>query len=291
MSLNQAYLAIHLAALFFGLAGIFGALIHASAEFITMARALFATLVLLSMLLLRRGSLFPTKILGRPKSFVHLLGASLFLSLHWLSFFLAVKKGGVAIATLGFASFPAFTILVEYVIAKDPMYRNDVLAIGLITFGLILVNPSFSFHDQATIGLLWGIFSGFSFALFTFLNRNLSQQGSALQIALWQNIGVLLLCLPWTWHQVVGVSAQDWLWSAMLGVFCTAFAHYLIIRSLQRLKARHAGIVIALEPVYAIIFAAILFQQYPNLKIILGAILIIGTIVWSQHQQQRLEKT
>src|SRR5699024_11463964 len=68
------------------------------------------------------------------------------------------------------------------IFAKDPMYRNDVLAISLITFGLILVNPSFSFHDQATIGLLWGIFSGFSFALFTFLNRTLSQQASALQI-------------------------------------------------------------------------------------------------------------
>lgn len=291
MSLNHAYLAIHLAALFFGLAGIFGALIHASAEFITMARALFATLVLLLLLVVRRGPLIPRKIFTQPRPLMHLLGAALFLSLHWLSFFLAIKKGGVAIATLGFASFPAFTIVVEFVLARDPMYRNDVLAIALITLGLILVNPSFSFHDQATIGLLWGVFSGFSFALFTFLNKGLSQQASALQIALWQNIGVLLLSLPWTWGQMLGIAAADWFWSAMLGIFCTAFAHYLIIRSLQRLKARHAGIVIALEPVYAIFFAAILFQQYPNLKIIIGAILIIGTIIWSQRQQQRLDKS
>ncbi|HLS18127.1 MAG TPA: DMT family transporter [Paenalcaligenes sp.] len=291
MSLKHAYLAIHLAALFFGLAGIFGALIHASAEFITMARALFATLVLLLLLVVRRGPLIPRKIFTQPRPLMHLLGAALFLSLHWLSFFLAIKKGGVAIATLGFASFPAFTIVVEFVLARDPMYRNDVLAIALITLGLILVNPSFSFHDQATIGLLWGVFSGFSFALFTFLNKGLSQQASALQIALWQNIGVLLLSLPWTWGQMLGIAAADWFWSAMLGIFCTAFAHYLIIRSLQRLKARHAGIVIALEPVYAIFFAAILFQQYPNLKIIIGAILIIGTIIWSQRQQQRLDKS
>lgn len=291
MSLTQAYWAIHLAALFFGLAGIFGALIHASAEFITMARALFATLVLTSFLMVRRTSLIPTKIISQPKALAQLLGASIFLSLHWLSFFLAIKKGGVAIATLGFASFPAFTILIEFVLAKESMHRNDVLAIALITIGLILVNPTFSFHDQATIGLLWGIFSGFSFALFTFLNRGLSRLASALQIALWQNIGVLLLSLPWTWQQTLLVTAQDWLWSAMLGIFCTAFAHYLIIRSLQRLKARHAGIVIALEPVYAIFFAAILFQQYPDLKIIIGAVLIIGTIIWSQQQQQRLDKT
>src|SRR5690625_6576994 len=133
MSLKHAYLAIHLAALFFGLAGIFWVLLHASSEFITMARALFATLVLLLLLVVRLGPLIPRKIFTQPRPLMHLLGAALFLSLHWLSFFLAIKKGGVAIATLGFASFPAFTIVVEFVLARDPMYRNDVLAIALIT--------------------------------------------------------------------------------------------------------------------------------------------------------------
>lgn len=46
-------------------------------------------------------------------------------------------------------------------------------------------------------------------------------------------------------------------------------------------EARTAGIVIALEPVYAIAFAAILFAQYPSARALAGGALIIGAIVWS----------
>lgn len=291
LSLKAAYGAIHLAALMFGLAGIFGVLITASAEFITMARALFAAVVLAGMLLLRRQPLFAARLLQTPATRRHLLSATAFLTLHWFSFFIAVKKGGVAIATLGFASFPAFSLLIEYFFINERLSQQDVFAIILITIGLILVNPSISFHNEATIGLLWGILSGLSFALFTFLNRILSQQAAPLQIAFCQSLGVFLLSLPFTWSGLPLIGLADWLWAALLGIFCTALAHYLIILSLRRLKARHAGIVIALEPVYAIIFAALLFRQYPDLRIICGAGIIIGTIIWNQRAQHNASST
>src|SRR5690606_40370432 len=52
----------------------------------------------------------------------------------------------------------------------------------------------------------------------------------------------------------------------LLGVFCTALSHFLLVSSLVALNARSAGIVIALEPLYAIVFAAILFSQYPSAR-------------------------
>jgi len=285
-SLKLAYFAIHLAALFFGLAGIFGYLISASAEFITMARALFAVLVLFLISKVTRSGIIPTTLFKNIQSCIFLIGAVLFLALHWFSFFIAVKKGGVALATLGFASFPAFTMVIEFLLRQEIIQKHDILAITAITLGLILVNPSLAFHTEASIGLFWGIISGFSFALFTTTNKQLSLHAAPLQIALWQNLGVVVLMLPWSILQIPTTAIINWFWAALLGIFCTAFAHYLIIYSLQSLKARHAGIVIALEPVYAIIFAAILFQQYPSLRIIIGATIIIGTIIWNQNKQQ-----
>lgn len=286
-SLKVAYGAIHLAALFFGLAAIFGVLITADALFITLARALFAALFLLLILIMRRQPPLPYRLFQHKTNRRHFLGAITFLAVHWFSFFIAVKKGGVAIATLGFASFPAFTLLIEYIFINERLSKSDVAAIAFISLGLILINPSISFQDQSTIGLIWGIISGFSFAFFTFLNRRLSQQAAPLQIAFGQSLGVFLLSLPFGWAALGTVSLADWFWAALLGIFCTALAHYLIILSLQTLKARHAGIIIALEPVYAIIFAALLFQHYPDVRVILGAVLIISTIIWSQRQQQR----
>jgi len=75
--------------------------------------------------------------------------------------------------------------------------------------------------------------------------------------------------------------ALDWLWVALLGIFCTGLSHYLFVSSLTRLNARSAGLVIALEPVYAIGFAWILFTQVPTLRMLAGAALIVAAIVWS----------
>ena len=76
-----------------------------------------------------------------------------------------------------------------------------------------------------------------------------------MQVACWQNLVVALVMLPLAAAQLPSVAAVDWLWLALLGVFCTGLSHYLFVSSLTRLNARSAGLVIALEPVYAIAFA------------------------------------
>src|SRR5690625_1701821 len=96
--LKVAYGAIHLAALIFGLAAIFGVLITADALFITLARALFAALFLLLILIMRRQPPLPYRLFQHKTNRRHFQGAIIFLAVHWFSFFIAVKKGGVAIA-------------------------------------------------------------------------------------------------------------------------------------------------------------------------------------------------
>ncbi|MNL71508.1 EamA-like transporter family protein [compost metagenome] len=56
--------------------------------------------------------------------------------------------------------------------------------------------------------------------------------------------------------------------------------------SLTRLNARSAGLVIALEPVYAIAFAWALFSQQPTSRMMAGAALIVAAIVWSGLRKQ-----
>lgn len=278
MTRSQAIIAIHLAALLFGLTGIFGELINADATVITAGRAGFAVIALLifgrsvSTSLWRTVTLQNMRILG---------AAGAMLTVHWVTFFIAVKVGGVALATLGFASFPAFITLGEHVVLKERASRQEWLILALVTLGLLLVTPSFDLADQATIGLAWAIISGFSFALFTLINRKAAQHLPAQHVACWENFFVVLLTLPFAAPGIAQLDALNWLWLALLGVFCTALSHYLLVASLMVLKARSAGIVIALEPVYAIIFAAILFAQYPSMRAIAGGALMIAAIVWS----------
>jgi len=72
----------------------------------------------------------------------------------------------------------------------------------------------------------------------------------------------------------------DWLWLALLGVFCTGLAHSLFVASLRVLKARTAAVTFALEPVYGIFFAWLLFSETPSLGILAGgALIVLATFV------------
>ncbi|MEN5250386.1 DMT family transporter [Alcaligenes aquatilis] len=278
MTHGRALAAIHVAAVLFGLTGIFGELIQVGAMLITAGRASFAVLALfISIRSQGRG-------LGqgmKAADFRTLLMASIMLAIHWATFFVAVKVGGVAIATLGFASFPAFITLCEWAVLRERVTVSEWIILALVTVGLLLVTPSFDFQDQSTIGLAWAIASGFTFAMFTLINRRAAKHLSAQQVAWWENLFVALMCWPFAIPLLSDSTLLDWFWIALLGVFCTALSHYLLVSALSVLNARSAGIVIALEPVYAIAFAALLFAQYPSSRALLGGAIMIGAITWA----------
>lgn len=278
MSRQRALVAIHLAAVLFGLTGIFGELIDADAMLITAGRAAFAVVALYTVI---RAQSLPLRKGISPRTLGYLAAASAMLATHWVTFFIAVKTSGVAIATLGFATFPAFITLSEWLVFKEKISRSEWCILVMVTLGLILVTPSFDFKDEATIGLAWAVLSGFTFAMFALINRRAVSHIPAQQVALWENLFVMLLTLPFCLSGIGAVSAVSWMWIAMLGVFCTALSHYLMVVSLQVIEARSAGIIIALEPIYAIAFAAILFAQYPSARALLGGALMIAAIVWS----------
>lgn len=278
MNRQRALGAIHVSAILFGLTGIFGELIQADAMVITAGRASFAVLALYAFIRLRGASVM----LGiNRRNLLVLAAAGAMLAIHWVTFFISVKISGVAVATLGFASFPAFITLCEYFIFKEKVSPAEWLILTLVSLGLVLVTPSFSFTDGATIGLGWAIASGLAFAIFTLINRRAAAHIPAQQVACWENLFVAVLTLPFAFPAMTQLDALSWLWVVLLGVFCTALSHYLLVSGLTVLKARSAGIIIALEPIYAIFFAAVLFSQYPSLRALAGGALMISAIVWS----------
>lgn len=325
---RRALIIAHVAAVLFGMTGILGALIHFAPTTITAGRAGFAAVSLLVLALLQRR---PVVRALNARHLRVLLASGIFLAVHWVTFFLAVKVGGVAVATLGFASFPAFIALLDVLVFRERIGAGEGTLLTLVTLGLILVTPSFDFGNSGTIGLLWGLLSGLSFACLAVLNRRGSRGVDAIQVALWQNTIVFLLVLPLagamggmeagdvsTMQEAavhVAGSAQkeaaghtagstqvarsthavdaagsvvatpshlaDWFWLAVLGIFCTGLSHTLFVRSLDGLDARSAGMIIALEPVYAIACAWWLFGDQPSLRMLAGAGLIILATVLS----------
>jgi drug/metabolite transporter (DMT)-like permease len=279
MTHRNALLAIHLGALMFGLSGVFGKLAASTPLIITLGRAGFAVvaLILAAQMLPSKG----TQPTARQR-FGLLLGG-LLLGGHWLTFFLAVKVAGVGIATLGFASFPAFAILLEGMLFRERTRPVEFGLVALVCFGLLLVTPQFDLGSQSTLGLLYGIVSGLTFALLSLLNRAVTRDVDPVQAALWQNGTILLCLLPFTWSSLPAVPAMDWLWLGLLGVFCTGLAHSLFVASLKVLKARTTAVIFALEPVYGITIAWWLFNEQPTARMLVGgASIILASVIASR---------
>nr|WP_314527727.1 DMT family transporter [uncultured Pseudomonas sp.] len=275
---RTALTSAHITAILFGLTGIFGALIHASASVITFGRAAFALLALGVFAHLQDRALL--RGLNLRKLGIYAV-SGLMLGAHWITFFIAIKVGGVAVATLGFASFPAFITLLDMAVFRDRPRLAEALLLLLVTLGLILVAPSFEIANQGTVGLLWGIASGLSFALLAMTNRRATDGRNGVQVVFWQNATVALFMAPVAVFDLVALEPVDWLNLAILGVLCTAVSQALFFKSLKGLNARSAGMIISLEPVYAIACAWWLFHEAPSYRMLAGAALIVLAIVLS----------
>ncbi|WP_373098859.1 MULTISPECIES: DMT family transporter [Pasteurellaceae] len=271
---HLAILKVHFTALLFGATGLFGVLIKSDAGVLVLGRVLIALLALSVFFLLKK---IPLVRLSAKEILAQCL-LSFLLTMHWVTFYIAVKVGGVALGTLGFASFPAFVGLFEVLAFKERLTWREFLLLLSISIGLVLVTPQFEFGNQATQGLLWGIFSGAIYALLAIFNRKNASKISGSQASWWQYLVGIVILLPVSGAQLPAVSAADWLWIACIGLLCTSLAYTLFISSLDTVNARTAAMIISLEPVYAIVMAWAWLGEVPTPKMLLGGAIIILSV-------------
>jgi len=264
----------NVAVLLFGLAGVLGKLSVLPAPLIVFGRAFFAGLVLLAVCWFQHISLRPK----RPQDGFLLLGQGVLLALHWTAFFQAINVSNVAIGLLSFSSFPLFTAMLEPLLLRQRPSRIQIVAALLILPGIYLLVPSFSLQNQTTLGVMWGVLSGASFALLSVTNRWLGRTYSSLMISLYQDGIAAIVLLPaffltaagsfWTPHALLIL--------LILGVVCTALAHTLFIASMRDITAQSASLLASLEPVWGIFFGVLLLGAIPTASTLLGGAIILG---------------
>jgi drug/metabolite transporter (DMT)-like permease len=270
---NRSLIEIHIAVLFFGLAGLFGKLILLPPLVIVLGRVIFAAvfLALLSLYLKQNIKL------NQKKDYLYLFIMGIILALHWWTFFQAIRVSTVALGLLTYSTFPIFVTFLEPYFFKDKIKRSDIF-LALVTFlGVILVIPRFEIANNITQGALWGIASGFTFAVLSILNRKYVKKYSSLVIAFYQDSAAAIVLLPFLFLMEFTFTLKDILLLALLGVCFTALAHTLFIKGLTRVKAKTASIIACLEPVYGIVMAFFFLGEIPGLRVVFGGILILGT--------------
>jgi drug/metabolite transporter (DMT)-like permease len=290
----RGLVSVNIAVLLFGLAGVLGKLSLLPAPIIVFGRSFFAGLVLLAVCLFRHISLRPKQ----ARDSYLLLGQGVLLALHWTAFFQAINVSNVAIGLLSFSSFPLFTAMLEPLLLHQRPSRVQIVAALFILPGIYLLVPSFTLQNQTTLGVMWGVLSGASFALLSVTNRWLGRSYSSLMISLYQDGIAALVLLPIFFFTVPGSfwTPHALLILFILGVVCTALAHTLFIASMRDITAQTASLLASLEPVWGIIFGIVLLGAIPTARTLLGGAIILtatllpGIVVLVSRKQGSISK-
>ncbi|MBN2430010.1 MAG: DMT family transporter [Acidobacteria bacterium] len=265
-------LPVHLAVILFGLAGLFGKLLPHPPLVIVLGRTALAAAGLLPVLLWTgRGLRLPTR-----RHLAALASLGVLLALHWVCFFQSIQVSTVAIGLLTYSTFPLFVTFLEPLLFHEKLRRADVATALLVFLGLVLVVPSFRISHHVFQGVLWGTFSGLTFAVLSLLNRKLVRTCHPLVITFYQNGTAALVLLPGLLLLAPRFSGRDLALLALLGLFCTALSHALFIQGLRHVTTQLASLAAALEPVYGIVFALVLLREVPAGRTLLGGAVILA---------------
>ena len=275
MSEQRSLQEIHVAVFLFGLAGLFGKWLSFSPVIIVLGRVFFASITLILLLWYTGGSLK----LEPSKRYFSLFLLGFLLSVHWISFFQSIQISTVAVGLLSFSCYPVLTAFLEPLFFKEKLTKVNIFYALLCILGIFLIIPRFELENTIYRGVLWGIFSGVTFAVLTILNRKFSQQLSSLLIAFYQDLFATFLLLPFFFIIQPRLNSRDILLLFLLGVFCTAGAHSLFIKGMRYIKAQTASIINSLEPVYGIILAFLLLHEVPSLRTLLGGAVIFAAVL------------
>ena len=160
----------------------------------------------------------------------------------------------------------------------------------MVVVGLVLTVPVFDMKNQVTLGIVWGILSGFSFAVLSLLNRSFTRYYSSMHITFIQNGASAIVLLPAVFFLDFQIETLDYFLIPVLGIFCTALSFGLFVKSLKSLTAKTVALIMCLEPLYGIILAIVIIHEIPTRQTVIGGIIILPAVTIESLLQGRQSK-
>jgi drug/metabolite transporter (DMT)-like permease len=288
---NQARLQIHFCVLLWGFTAILGKLITLPALPLVWWRMLLVTGALLLVPRVRRHlRAMSWRLIGAYA------GIGVLVSLHWLTFYAAIKLSNASVGATCIALGPVFLAFIEPWLAKRKFDPRELLIGVAVVPGVVMVVGGVPVDMR--IGIAVGVLSALFVALFGSLNKRMVESGDPLTVTfieLGTGTAFLTLLAPLLPHQgalFVLPSLHDALLLLALAFGCTLLPFTLALVALRHMTAFGTQMVTNLEPVYAIVLAIVLLGEqheldhwfYLGVAVILAAVFVHPLL----HRKQRV---
>jgi len=220
----------------------------------------------------------------KRKDWAVLMLIGIIFGIHWLTYFFSIKISSVSMAVIGLSSYGVHLILLSSMFRVTKVQPSDILAVILAIIGNLLVVPDYSLKNDATLGLVLGIVSGFLYACLPLIHQRHSHIPSTIR-TFGQFLFAFALFIIFLPNANIPSTGLDWIGLLFLGIFGTVFTHTLWVRVTTVLSTNTTSVVyygylpVAIKLDYFVLGGEI------TLRMLCGAILIVvASICGVLHQ-------
>lgn len=194
------------------------------------------------------------------------------------------------------ATTPIFMAILGWSVLRERLDRIQVLGIALAAVGVLLVVSkgdldSLAVGQFGTPGDILILVSAANWAVFSTLSRRgLSKHSAEWMLLYVMGFGWLFVTVAFFGgsglSEVDQLSRDGWLGTAFLGIACSGLAYIFWYDGLQAIQASQVGAFLYLEPLVAVVVAAIVLSE-PVLLVSLigGCTILLG--VWMVNRRTR----
>ncbi len=226
------------------------------------------------------------------RDWFYLIVIGIFFGSHWLFYFLSIKLSTASLGAISISTFGIQLLLLNWIFKGQRIQLFDALTVLICFAGCLLVVPEFKFESAATLGMLLGVLSAFLYACLPLLHQNI-QHLSTMTRTWGQSTFGFIIFLPLAGYSEWNLNFNDWIMLGILGIFCTFIAHSMWVKSSTELPGVITSLVYYLYLPMAIFLSVIFLNESLNIKMILGASLILtanivqSLLAWKRNQGKK----
>jgi len=208
------------------------------------------------------------------------------LLFNWC-YFMAVRETGMAVSSVLLYTAPAIVTVLSALLFKEKLKLAGWGILLIILIGCALVSGiTGAAADINILGVLFGLGSGFGYALYSIFGRYALQKGySPKTISFYTFAFCTLGAIPFIAASAgpdTQFQAQDpvfWLLALALGTLGCIFPYILYTKGLAGVTGAAASMTATLEPVVAVLFGIFLYSETLTIWQAAGMIMVLGGII------------
>jgi drug/metabolite transporter (DMT)-like permease len=198
-------------------------------------------------------------------------------------YFTTISQMNISIAVILLYTSPAFVTILSFILLKERLNINKILAvIGTILGCILIAGVSAGESEITIIGVLTGLGSGLGYALYTIFGKFALKKYQPFTITLYTFIVAAVFLLPITqlWQKFdLLMNGNVLLYSLGLGFIPTVLAYFIYTWGLEKTEGSKAAVIATVEPVVATFLGVMLYEERLDLIQIAGALLILCSVI------------